>query len=177
MLDAEPNTCHKNRPHIRSGDPVDQRPGRAATSPYCANKEGKGPAWSNSLFEDNAEHGYGMFLGQQALRNRLAEKVREVAEKTTDDARKAACQAYLDTMDDLQANNDAANALIVNLEANVCCDTVKEILKDKEYLAKKSIWIFGGDGWAYDIGFGGVDHVLASAERAAISVVYPKEKV
>ena len=144
--------------------------GPAATSPYCTNFEGKGPAWSNSLFEDNAEHGYGMLLGQAAIRNRLAEKVREVMEKTSSDKRKALCKEYLDTMTDLKANGAAAKALIANLESDVCCDTVKEILQDKEYLAKKSIWIFGGDGWAYDIGFGGVDHVLASGQDVNIFV-------
>ena len=144
--------------------------GPAATSPYCTNFEGKGPAWSNSLFEDNAEHGYGMLLGQAAIRNRLAEKVREVMEKTSSDERKALCKEYLDTMTDLKANGAAAKALIANLESDVCCDTVKEILQDKEYLAKKSIWIFGGDGWAYDIGFGGVDHVLASGQDVNIFV-------
>ena len=144
--------------------------GPAATSPYCTNAEGKGPAWSNSLFEDNAEHGYGMLLGQAAIRNRLAEKVREVMEKTSTDERKALCKEYLDTMTDLKANGAAAKALIANLESDVCCDTVKEILQDKEYLAKKSIWIFGGDGWAYDIGFGGVDHVLASGQDVNIFV-------
>ena len=144
--------------------------GPAATSPYCTNAEGKGPAWSNSLFEDNAEHGYGMLLGQAAIRNRLAEKVREVMEKTSSDERKALCKEYLDTMTDLKANGAAAKALIANLESDVCCDTVKEILQDKEYLAKKSIWIFGGDGWAYDIGFGGVDHVLASGQDVNIFV-------
>ena len=144
--------------------------GPAATSPYCTNFEGKGPAWSNSLFEDNAEHGYGMLLGQAAIRNRLAEKVREVMEKTSSDERKALCKEYLDTMTDLKTNGAAAKALIANLESDVCCDTVKEILQDKEYLAKKSIWIFGGDGWAYDIGFGGVDHVLASGQDVNIFV-------
>ena len=144
--------------------------GPAATSPYCTNFEGKGPAWSNSLFEDNAEHGYGMLLGQAAIRNRLAEKVREVMEKTSNEERKTLCKNYLDTMTDLKANGAAAKALIANLESDVCCDTVKEILQDKEYLAKKSIWIFGGDGWAYDIGFGGVDHVLASGQDVNIFV-------
>ncbi|MGO5115332.1 pyruvate:ferredoxin (flavodoxin) oxidoreductase [Candidatus Avoscillospira sp. LCP25S3_F1] len=144
--------------------------GPAATSPYCTNFEGKGPAWSNSLFEDNAEHGYGMLLGQAAIRNRLAEKVREVMKKTSNEERKTLCKNYLDTMTDLKANGAAAKALIANLESDVCCDTVKEILQDKEYLAKKSVWIFGGDGWAYDIGFGGVDHVLASGQDVNIFV-------
>ena len=144
--------------------------GPGATSPYCTNAEGHGPAWCNSLFEDNAEHGFGMYLGQKAIRDSLIAKVREVMEKTSCDERKAVCQKYLDTVNDLEANAAATKALVANLEANVCCDTVKEILAKKEYLSKKSIWIFGGDGWAYDIGFGGVDHVLASGEDVNIFV-------
>ncbi len=144
--------------------------GPAATSPYCVNKEGRGPAWSNSLFEDNAEHGLGMYTAQAVIRESLANKVRSVMDNTADDARKAACQAWLDTYDDGEANKAATKALIANLEAHVCCDTVKEILSKKEYLSKKSVWIFGGDGWAYDIGFGGVDHVLAQNKDVNIFV-------
>ena len=144
--------------------------GPAATSPYCTNKEGHGPAWCNSLFEDNAEHGYGMYLGQKAIRDSLIAKVRQVMENTSNEERKAACKKYLDTVNDLEANAVATKELVANLEAKVCCDNVKEILAKKEYLAKKSIWIFGGDGWAYDIGFGGVDHVLASGEDVNIFV-------
>ena len=144
--------------------------GPAATSPYCTNKDGHGPAWSNSLFEDNAEHGYGMYTAQAVIRESLANKVRSVMESTADEARKAACQTWLDTYDDGEANKAATKALVENLEAHVCCDTVKEILSKKEYLSKKSVWIFGGDGWAYDIGFGGVDHVLAQNKDVNIFV-------
>ena len=136
--------------------------GPAATSPYCVNEEGHGPAWSNSLFEDNAEHGLGMYTAQAVLRESLKNKVMKVMESTSSQERKDACQAWLDTFNNGEANKAATKALVANLEANVCCDTVKDILSQKEYLSKKSIWIFGGDGWAYDIGFGGVDHVLAS---------------
>ena len=144
--------------------------GPGATSPYCTDKNGHGPAWSNSLFEDNAEHGLGMYTAQKVIRENLAAKVAKVMENTTCEERKAACKAYLDTMNDGNANKEAAAALIANLEAKVCCDDVKEILEQKEYLTKKSVWIFGGDGWAYDIGFGGVDHVLASNEDVNIFV-------
>ena len=144
--------------------------GPAATSPYCVNAEGHGPAWSNSLFEDNAEHGLGMYTAQAVIRESLANKVKSVMETTACDERKAACQAWLDTYNDGEANKAATKALIANLESKVCCDTVADILSKKEYLSKKSVWIFGGDGWAYDIGFGGVDHVLASNKDVNIFV-------
>ena len=144
--------------------------GPAATSPYCTNKEGHGPAWSNSLFEDNAEHGLGMYLGQQATRSRLAGKVKELAGVTTNDAKRAACEEYLATMEDYEANKAAVAKLVAVLEADPDCPYSKEILADKEYLGKKSMWIFGGDGWAYDIGFGGVDHVLASGQNVTVFV-------
>ena len=144
--------------------------GPAATSPYCTNKEGHGPAWSNSLFEDNAEHGLGMYLGQQATRSRLADKIRELAGVTTNEAKKAACEKYLATMDNYEDNKAAIAELLPLLEADADCPYSKEILADKEYLGKKSMWIFGGDGWAYDIGFGGVDHVLASGNDVNIFV-------
>ena len=144
--------------------------GPAATSPYCVNEEGHGPAWSNSLFEDNAEHGLGMYTAQAVLRESLKNKVMKVMESTSSQERKDACQAWLDTFNNGEANKAATKALVANLEANVCCDTVKDILSQKEYLSKKSIWIFGGDGWAYDIGFGGVDHVLASNKDVNIFV-------
>ena len=144
--------------------------GPAATAPYTVNAEGHGPAWANSLFEDNAEHGLGMYTGQSVIRESLANKVRTVMGNTEDEARKAACQAWLDTYNDGSANKEATKALVANLEANVCCDTVKDILSKKEYLSKKSVWIFGGDGWAYDIGFGGVDHVLASNKDVNVFV-------
>ena len=144
--------------------------GPAATSPYTVTAEGRGPAWANSLFEDNAEHGLGMYTAQAVIRESLANKVKEVMEKTTCDERKAACQAWLDTYNDGEANKAATKALVENLEAKVCCDTVKDILSKKEYLSKKSVWIFGGDGWAYDIGFGGVDHVLAQNKDVNVFV-------
>ena len=147
--------------------------GPAATSPYCTNKEGHGPAWSNSLFEDNAEHGLGMFLGQQAIRNSLIDKLTAMeADDATHADAKAAIQAFLDTKDDGAANGPATEALITVLEKGAAagCPTCKDILANKEYLRKKSMWIFGGDGWAYDIGFGGVDHVLASGNDVNIFV-------
>ena len=139
--------------------------GPAATSPYTVNKEGKGPAWANSLFEDNAEHGLGMYLGQKKIRDDLKAKVETIADKVPE------AQAWLDTFDDTDANQAASKALIAALEAKDCgCETRKAILDYKSYLNKKSCWIFGGDGWAFDIGFGGVDHVLASGENVNILV-------
>ncbi|MBQ2809682.1 MAG: pyruvate:ferredoxin (flavodoxin) oxidoreductase [Clostridia bacterium] len=148
--------------------------GSAPSTPYTVNREsGCGPAWANSLFEDNAEHGLGMFLGQKAIRERLIAKIIEMmASDKASDEFKAAAQAFLDTKDDGKANGPATKALIVELEkaAAAGCPTAKEILADKDYLAKKSVWIFGGDGWAYDIGFGGLDHVLASGEDVNVMV-------
>lgn len=144
--------------------------GTAAISPYCTNKEGHGPAWANSLFEDNAEYGLGMYLGQDSTRSRLARKVKAVMESTSDNARKDLCKAYLDTMNDADANKEATAALVANFEAKADSADVKEVLADKVYLAKKSMWIFGGDGWSYDIGFGGLDHVLASGNDVNVFV-------
>ena len=146
--------------------------GPAATSPYTTNAEGHGPAWANSLFEDNAEHGFGMFLGQQAIRDRLIEDVKQiVAYEKTSDAVKAAGEEYLATLDDGDKNAEASKALAAALrEQNADCDICKDVIKHSEYLSKKSVWIFGGDGWAYDIGFGGVDHVLASGNNVNIMV-------
>ncbi|MBR6270960.1 MAG: pyruvate:ferredoxin (flavodoxin) oxidoreductase [Lachnospiraceae bacterium] len=141
-----------------------------ATSPFTTNAEGHGPAWCNSLFEDNAEHGFGMWVAQDTIRENTAALIREVAEKTDNAERKAACEKWLETMYDGDANQQATKDLIANLEKNVCCDTVAQILANKDYLNKKSVWIFGGDGWAYDIGFGGVDHVLASNKDVNIFV-------
>ena len=140
------------------------------STPYTVNKEGKGPAWANSLFEDNAEYGYGMLLAQKALRNGLKTKVTSLlsCDCCSEDVKKAA-QEWLDTFDCGVTNGPAADKLIAACEA--CgCDECKTVLKDKDYLAKKSQWIFGGDGWAYDIGFGGVDHVLASGQDVNIMV-------
>ncbi len=146
--------------------------GPAATSPYTVDKDGHGPAWANSLFEDNAEHGLGMYFGQKAIRNRLIEKVKGIAaaEKAPESV-KAACNEYLDTLEDGKANAEATKKLVAELEALDCdCENSKDILNNKEYLSKKSVWIFGGDGWAYDIGFGGLDHVLASGEDVNVMV-------
>ena len=146
--------------------------GPAATSPYTVDANGRGPAWANSLFEDNAEHGLGMYLGQKAVRNRLIEKVKNIldAEKASAEL-KAAAQAYLDTVDDGAKNAVATEALIAEIEkVKDCCDNCKDIYDNRQYLSKKSVWIFGGDGWAYDIGFGGLDHVLATGEDINIMV-------
>ena len=189
--------------------------GPAATSPYCTNKDGHGPAWSNSLFEDNAEHGLGMYLGQKAIRDRLADLTKQlIAVPHAYQGLKDAAQKWLDTMEDGKANQEATAEYVKLLEESImsvddivaftsspdaakvfgdqlpkfqahakelkasgakhcdcdACKLVAEILKEKEYLAKKSLWIFGGDGWAYDIGFGGVDHVLASGNDVNIFV-------
>ena len=145
--------------------------GPAATSPYTVNKvSGFGPAWANSLFEDNAEHGFGMYLGQKAVRDMLISQVKALRDTTASDDMKAAIDAYLNTLDDGKANGPAARALIAELEKDPENEYSKVILPKKSYLAKKSIWIFGGDGWAYDIGFGGLDHVLASGEDVNVMV-------
>ena len=140
------------------------------STPYTMNSKGQGPAWSNSLFEDNAEFGYGMLLAQKAIRKRLKEEVETVAASEQASAEvKAACQEYLDTFACGITNGDATDKLVAALDG--CdCDTCKDIVKNKDFLGKKSQWIFGGDGWAYDIGFGGVDHVLASGEDINIMV-------
>ena len=189
--------------------------GPAATSPYTVDAKGHGPAWANSLFEDNAEHGFGMLLGQNAIRNALIAKTEAlIAVPWARPELKEAAQAWLDTKADGEANKAASEAYIKTLMASVstvdevlekladpaqrahfgdgadameahfselkaagkqfcdceACTLALDILKNKEYLAKKSVWIFGGDGWAYDIGFGGVDHVLASGEDVNIMV-------
>ena len=175
--------------------------GPAATSPYCANKEGHGPAWCNSLFEDNAEHGLGMYIGQNKIRQDLAEETRRLVNiEWARPELKAAAQAWLDTMEDGEANAEAARAFVKALEDSICtveelaavpqfaehaaelkakgalfcdceaCTIAADLLSKKEYLAKKSMWIFGGDGWAYDIGYGGLDHVIASKQDVNIFV-------
>ena len=140
------------------------------STPYTVNAKGQGPAWANSLFEDNAEFGYGMLLAQKAIRKRLKEQVETVAAaEAASEEVKAACQEYLDTFNCGASNGDATAKLVAALEG--CdCDVCKDIVKNKDFLAKKSQWIFGGDGWAYDIGFGGVDHVLASGEDINVMV-------
>ncbi len=146
--------------------------GPAATSPYTVDKNGHGPAWANSLFEDNAEHGLGMFLGQRAIRERLIADVKEmIADERATAELKAAADEYLATLNDGDKNTAATKALIAEVEkVGDNCPYAKDILENKEYLSKKSVWIFGGDGWAYDIGFGGVDHVLATGEDVNIMV-------
>ena len=147
--------------------------GPAATSPYTVDANGHGPAWANSLFEDNAEHGLGMYYGQKAIRDRLIAKLEEVAGgQETPDTMKNAINSFMETKDNGADNAAPAKALIAELEKGAAagCPACKEVLAHKEYLAKKSIWIFGGDGWAYDIGFGGLDHVLASGEDVNVMV-------
>lgn len=141
------------------------------STPYTVTPEGKGPAWCNSLFEDNAEFGYGMLLAQNTIRERMRVKIARLAEEAQDAAVKAAAQEYLDTFAIGATNGTATDNLVKALEACDCTsDTKKELLKHKDFLGKKSQWIFGGDGWAYDIGFGGVDHVLASGQDINIMV-------
>ncbi len=147
----------------------------APATPYTVNEKGYGPAWNNSLFEDNAEFGYGMALAQDAIRGRLSEYVENIEAQSGDEALKAACKAYLDTAKDSGANREATDKLITELEkaakgSGDVAELAKKTLKDKDYLAKKSMWIFGGDGWAYDIGYGGLDHVLASGENVNVFV-------
>lgn len=138
------------------------------STPYTVNAKGQGPAWSNSLFEDNAEFGYGMFLANEALRNGLKTKVEAIAENGSDDL-KAAAKEYLDTFTVGALNGSATDRLVAELE-KLNTPEAKEILDNKEFLSKKSQWVFGGDGWAYDIGFGGLDHVIASGKDVNIMV-------
>jgi len=146
----------------------------AATNPYTVNKDSKkGPAWSNSLFEDNAEHGLGMYLGQKYLRDQAIALIEEIKESDKASAEfKAAADEFLATKNDTKANTPATEKLVAELEKSAAagCDKSKEVLAKKDYLAKKSVWILGGDGWAYDIGFGGLDHVLASGENVNVMV-------
>ena len=153
--------------------------GPAATSPYCMDKNGKGVAWANSLFEDNAENGYGIYLGQKVLREKYIEAVKElIAVPYVDEDIAAAGKEFLDTVNDGEKNSAAAEKLIAAINANpsvpTCecdaCKLARKVLEGKNYLAKKSVWIFGGDGWAFDIGFGGLDHVLASGEDVNVFV-------
>ena len=146
--------------------------GPAATSPYTVNKEGKGPAWANSLFEDNAEHGLGMYLGQKKIRDDLAEDIRYIAENGKDPAKVAAAKKYLETYNDGEANQIATAEFLAVMEAKPACDCERyqRVMANKDFLNKKSCWIFGGDGWAYDIGFGGLDHVLAQDEDVNVFV-------
>ncbi len=141
------------------------------STPYTVNQEGKGPAWSNSLFEDAAEFGYGMLLAQNAIRDGLKTKIENIAENGDDEAVVEAAKEYLDTFSCGATNGTATDKLVAALEACDCgCEVKAEILKKKDFLAKKSQWVFGGDGWAYDIGFGGVDHILASGKDINVMV-------
>ena len=145
----------------------------AATSPYTVNAEGHGPAWNNSLFEDNAEHGLGFQVGYEAVQNKLVASVKEMmASDKASEGFKAAAQAWIDSRNDVEGSKAAAAALIPELEQAAAegCPAAPTILADKAYLTKKSFWIFGGDGWAYDIGFGGLDHVLASNRNVNVFV-------
>ena len=144
--------------------------GPAAASPYTVCADGRGPAWANSLFEDNAEHGLGIYLGHKKIRDDLRETVSELCGITSVPDKKTACRAWLDSYDDGGKNEAAAAELIRQLEADPDCPYSKAILAKKDYLSKKSVWIFGGDGWAYDIGYGGLDHVLASGEDVNVLV-------
>ena len=145
--------------------------GSSPASPYTVNKEGKGPAWANSLFEDNAEYGFGMELAQRALRKRIITSAENLLETATDDTVKAALENYLATKNSSTANGAATKQMIAALEACGCSNEDKDnILKNKDFAAKKSQWILGGDGWAYDIGFGGLDHVLASGQDVNVLV-------
>ena len=146
--------------------------GSAPATPYTVNKEsGRGPAWANSLFEDNAEHGLGMAFGQKTIRNKLIGYVKDLKAECDNEVTLAAIDDYLNTLDDGKANEKATKALVAALEACTCTSELKDkILAEKTYLSKKSVWIFGGDGWAYDIGFGGLDHVLASGENVNVMV-------
>ena len=142
--------------------------GTAAISPYTVNKDsGHGPAWINSLFEDNAEHGLGLYLGQKTIRENLIREIDEIvsSDKASEDL-KAAYAKFIETKNNTRANDAPAKALIAELEKAASA----EVLKSKQYIAKKSVWIFGGDGWAYDIGYGGLDHVLASGEDVNVMV-------
>ena len=150
--------------------------GSVPATPYTVNNEGKGPAWENSLFEDNAEFGFGMSLAKDAIRERLELYVKEIIKLTQDSNLKELCNFYLETLSDSGKNQLAAGNLIkalknLNNEPKEVLNLANKILKEKDYLSKKSIWIFGGDGWAYDIGFGGLDHVIASGKNVNILVL------
>jgi pyruvate-ferredoxin/flavodoxin oxidoreductase len=146
--------------------------GSAPTCPYTVNEKGFGPAWSNSLFEDNAEFGFGINLATQQRRAKLAEQVAYIAENAKNEEKKAAAQEWLDNMKDAEGSRKAGEKLVALIEADdKCCEHCQYVLDNKDLLTKKSIWIFGGDGWAYDIGYGGVDHVLAQNQDVNILVL------
>lgn len=146
----------------------------APATPYCTNKEGKGPAWANSLFEDNAEYGYGMAVAVKKIRSKIEDLMKEFIELNIDDELNGLFKQWLEGKDDAKASKAAAGLIIPKLDKDVADERGNKILKSikefKDYLIKKSIWIYGGDGWAYDIGFGGLDHVLASGEDVNVLV-------
>ncbi|MEW8992920.1 pyruvate:ferredoxin (flavodoxin) oxidoreductase [Clostridium sp.] len=145
--------------------------GSAPSTPYTKNQEGKGPAWANSLFEDNAEFGLGMFLGANHQREMLTDLVKEVVSTTSNEELKTALNEWLENKDNAEASKAATKKVLPLIEANKdCCETMAELYKFKDFFIKRSQWIFGGDGWAYDIGYGGVDHVLASGEDVNVFV-------
>ena len=144
--------------------------GSAPSTPYTTNHNGHGPAWANSLFEDNAEFGLGMFLGVKAIRERLVDLAGKAIEAGVKPEAKEALEAWIAEVDNGEGTRDRADAVVAALQGETN-EFAKEILKDQDYLAKRSQWIFGGDGWAYDIGYGGVDHVLASGEDVNILVM------
>jgi len=152
--------------------------GSAPSTPYTTNDKGQGPAWANSLFEDNAEYGLGMYMGVKQLRDSVAVRAAKLIEIATDDACKSALQNWIDAKEDSQKSVCASKQLVDALTNCKCTgeagELAKDILKDKDHFVKKSQWIFGGDGWAYDIGFGGLDHVLASGENVNV-LVYDTE--
>ncbi|MFI3228935.1 MAG: pyruvate:ferredoxin (flavodoxin) oxidoreductase [Bacillota bacterium] len=151
--------------------------GSAPTCPYTKNDKGHGPAWANSLFEDNAEFGFGMNLAVQTRRAKVAEYVTELAEKFGDCEKcKSVCEAWLANMEDTNGSIETSKALLDMIADGATCECANKelfakILAEKDILVKKSIWIFGGDGWAYDIGYGGLDHVLASGENVNVLVL------
>ncbi len=145
--------------------------GSAPTSPYTVNEKGHGPAWANSLFEDNAEFGFGMNVAVQQRRQKLAELVRELAAHTDDAEDKAACEEWLANMDDAAISRAAGEKVLAAAKKGADCDTCKAIVSMSDLLTKKSVWIFGGDGWAYDIGYGGLDHVLAQGQDVNVLVM------
>ncbi len=143
--------------------------GSAPSTPYCTNSEGKGPAWANSLFEDNAEYGLGMHIGVEKLRTRIAEKMNAAMNEVSADTQ-AAFKEWIEKMADAEGSK-IASAKVVKACKKENNQIAKEILSLEQYLIKKSVWIFGGDGWAYDIGYGGLDHVLATGEDVNVLVL------
>ncbi len=144
--------------------------GSAPSTPYCTNAEGRGPAWANSLFEDNAEYGFGMLLGVNKMRQRLADKMKEALKNGISDEMKNAFNTWLENINDGEGSKKAS-ADVIKVCKNSNTKISKEILDLQQYLVKRSVWAFGGDGWAYDIGYGGLDHVLASGEDINVLVL------